>query len=60
MKHSNFINSKNPSKGDRLKWVPLREVHSVPLTKELTRGRQLTVKELSQSKNAKQSKLLVP
>lgn len=51
---------KSASKGDRLKWTPLTEVHSVPLTEENTKGRHLTSKELSQGKESEKSKLLVP
>ncbi len=34
------------SKGDRLKWTPLKKVKPVSLTAELTKGRQLTAAEL--------------
>ena len=49
-------NASTPSKGDRLKWTPLREAKQVPITKKLTKGRNVPSKELSKNK----SKLLVP
>lgn len=48
----------SPSKGGRLNWTPLKEVRPVPLTKQNTKGRQLSSKDLS--KGRQHSKLLVP
>ncbi len=44
--------TKAASKGDRLKWTPLKEVKSVKLTSDLTKGRHLNAKDLSKSKNS--------
>ncbi len=56
----NFTNGRTPSKGERLKWTPLKDVRRVKLTRQLTTGRQLTSTELSKSKNVKKTKFLVP
>ena len=52
--------SKSLSKGDRLNWTPLKEVHSVPLTKENTKGRRLSSEELAKEKESNNSEPLVP
>jgi len=57
---NNNHSGKFKSKGDRLKWTPLEEIHSVPLTEENTEGRHLTSEELTKGKDDDKSKFLVP
>jgi hypothetical protein len=47
----NTSKHKTPSKGDRLKWTPLRELKPVKLTEELVKGKVLTEKDLSRRNN---------
>lgn len=42
---------KVPSKGDRLKWTPLRELKPVKLTSDLVKGKVLTERDLSPKSN---------
>lgn len=44
--------TKAASKGDRLKWSPLKEAKSVKLTSDLTKGKHLNARDLSKSKNS--------
>ena len=46
------------TKGDRLNWTPLKDVKPVQLNKTLTKGKQLTTKDLSKSIATR--KILVP
>ena len=46
------------TKGDRLNWTPLKDVKPIQLNKKLTKGKQLTIKDLSKSIATR--KVLVP
>jgi hypothetical protein len=50
------------SKGERLKWTPLKEVKQVPLTASLTKGRLLTSMDLKKVNKAHSSSnnILIP
>jgi hypothetical protein len=52
--------SKNPSKGERLKWLPLKDHDNLVLTRESLKGKQLSTQELSQTKKGNEPKYLVP
>jgi hypothetical protein len=55
-----MINSKNYSKGDRLKWKSLKDAKSVKLTAELISGKVIDFNELSKRNNNIVSNILVP
>lgn len=44
--------TKIASKGDRLKWTPLKEAKSIKLTSDLTKGKRLNAHDLSKAKNS--------
>lgn len=48
---------KNKSKGDRLNWTPLKDVKSVRLSEELTKGKRVIIKVVKENSN---NTLLVP
>lgn len=50
----------SPSKGDRLKWVPLTDLKPSRLNKNLTKGKPLTKRELDKRKGPSTTKTLVP
>jgi hypothetical protein len=37
------VNMKKPSKGERLKWTPLKDLKPTKLTKELTKGNKVVL-----------------
>jgi hypothetical protein len=51
---------KNPSKGDRLKWLPLKDHDNLVLTRKSLKGKQLSTQELLPKKNGNEPKYLVP
>ena len=55
---SGTSNRKIATKGDRLNWTPLKDVKPAQLNEKLTKGKQLTTKDLSKSIATR--KVLVP
>lgn len=47
------------TKGDRLKWVALKEAKSVKLTAELAIGKVIDLTELSKRRNRNKSNLII-
>ncbi|MCW3109642.1 MAG: hypothetical protein JWQ09_4148 [Segetibacter sp.] len=51
-----------PSKGDRLKWTPLKDAKVVPLSTELIKGKLLTSDDLDRTRqtNSNSNNVIVP